>query len=114
MTIILPICLILACLLTACATSPSTPVALPVADDPRASYAWLKDNIFHRCAYCHAGVGKANLHTHAGISRLIIPGEPERSRLYRMVESRRMPVGWRLSDEEIGLIYLWIKMGAQE
>lgn len=50
----------------------------------------------------------------------IVPGDPTRSLLYRKVSEdsppvgSRMPLGGRLSDEQIMLIRLWIEQGARD
>lgn len=79
---ILLICLLLAGLWAGCATRPGVPVTLPARELRVAEGQCLPP-----CAYYHGAMGKANLYTPSGIARLVIPGEPERSRLCRSVES---------------------------
>jgi hypothetical protein len=49
----------------------------------------------------------------------VVPGDPARSLLYRKVSEdnppvgSRMPLGGRLTDEQITLIRLWIEQGAR-
>lgn len=52
-------------------------------------------------------------------SKRVVPGDAERSVLYQAVSGTgtdvpRMPVGKKLSDEDIATIKLWIDNGAQD
>lgn len=95
-----------------CATVPATAPPPRPRNAAHATYPWLRARVFTRCEYCHAGVGRATLDTWGGLRQLLVPYRPEQSRLYRMVASRRMPIGWSLTEEEISSIYWWIKQGA--
>ena len=76
------------------------------------------------CLGCHGPslkMKELNLSTYQSALRgseagpVIVPGKPEESRLFRMVKDGVMPPGGKihLSDEELGVIRVWIEAGAK-
>ncbi|MGZ3653161.1 MAG: c-type cytochrome domain-containing protein [Bdellovibrionota bacterium] len=109
-------------------------VTAPVrATNGQASYAWIRANIIDpKCMDCHSanqgdgdGLDKANFDTFEGVLKVITPGQPETSLLYKMVLSKKMPKGMDampgmpakpgvpLTDSELQAISDWISLGAQ-
>jgi formylglycine-generating enzyme required for sulfatase activity len=70
-----------------------------------------------RCLPCHSSIkvmGAVRLTTNASVSRVVTPGEPEKSPLYLSVESGAMPPdGPKLTKDERDAIRDWIKEGAR-
>jgi uncharacterized membrane protein len=63
-----------------------------------------------KCVQCHS-----TLATYEGVmsSNIVVPGSPEKSQLYRQVQSGDMPQqSTGLSTGEIQTIYEWIQQGA--
>ncbi|MFM7072367.1 MAG: PSD1 and planctomycete cytochrome C domain-containing protein, partial [Planctomycetota bacterium] len=75
----------------------------------------------NRCVKCHGPLqqhGKLNLSVPAAIARggasgaVVVPGQPQNSRLWQLVERDEMPEGAPLSAEEKDLLKRWIAAGA--
>ncbi len=81
-----------------------------------------------RCVSCHGGTSGVFLQNYDAVmnsvgnqyqQNIVIPEEPEESPLYDKLLpnpefGNRMPTGGSLTDEQIALIYDWIKEGALE
>lgn len=86
-----------------------------------ATYVELKDKILQsKCIRCHsaqrpqAGVA---LDTHENVMKLVVPGKPEESLLFEVVNGGgpvRMPLGPPLPQADIDYIRAWIQAGAIE
>lgn len=88
------------------------PVATKTFD--RGTYGWLRREVFPVCMYCHVSVPGVSFGRHEDTVKHVVPGDPENSRLYVMVASRRMPKGrGGLPDEQIRAIHEWISRGAK-
>ena len=87
---------------------PAEAAALYATSGYQASYRWIRKNVFRVCNYC-----QANMFTYDGISKLVVPGYPEQSLLYKMVYTGKMPKGsMRLKKADLQVIYDWIQQGA--
>lgn len=81
-------------------------------------YAWIDRTVFvPRCVECHGGAkvaARVDLSSYKAVmeSRIVTPGEPERSPLYEAVLENRMPKGPALSAGQIERIKAWILAGA--
>src|SRR5690348_10987297 len=72
------------------------------------------------CVMCHGALTQmAGLRLDAKqsvLTRVVIPGKPEESKLYQRVagigDVARMPMGGRLADQQIATIKSWIEQGA--
>ncbi|HEY3458308.1 MAG TPA: DUF1549 domain-containing protein, partial [Bryobacteraceae bacterium] len=72
------------------------------------------------CVMCHGALTQmAGLRLDAKqsvLTRVVIPGKPEESKLYQRVagigDVARMPMGGRLADQQIATIKAWIEQGA--
>lgn len=104
------------------AESPAQPMnARPEAGPPpaatannRGTYRWLRREVFPLCMYCHISVPGVSFGRYEDTIKQVVPGDPENSRLYVMVASRRMPKGrGGLPEEQIRAIGEWISNGAQ-
>lgn len=73
--------------------------------------------LIERCLPCHSSVkvmGAVRLTTNVSVSRVVSPGEPEKSRLYLSIESGAMPPdGPKLTKDQREAIRDWIKEGAK-
>jgi formylglycine-generating enzyme required for sulfatase activity len=73
--------------------------------------------LIERCVPCHSSVkvmGAVRLTTNVAVSRVVVPGAPEKSPLYLTVESGSMPPGGpKLSKDQRDAIRDWIKEGAK-
>ena len=67
----------------------------------------VKPIIDNNCTQCHSTAGgtSPNLETYAGVSA-------NAARIKTEVESKRMPIGGTLTDEEIQAISIWVDAGA--
>ncbi|MFN8424340.1 MAG: c-type cytochrome domain-containing protein, partial [Anaerolineae bacterium] len=103
-----------------------TPSPTPVGTAP-AAVSFREDvlPIFAReCRTCHGHVAGLNLDDHAAVMAggnggpVIVPGDPQASRLYlkvsRQVAPYMPPGGVRLSDEDIAAIRRWIESGVPD
>lgn len=106
----------------ALAESPAQPMnARPEAEPPPAAtanghgtYRWLRREVFPLCMYCHISVPGVSFGRYQDVIKHVVPGDPENSRLYVMVATRRMPKGrGGLPEEQISAIREWISRGAQ-
>jgi len=72
-------------------------------------------------SHCHNGQGQGesrlNLNSYTEISRNVVPGNPDASRVYKAIIAKggenKMPPGEPLSLENRTVIRLWIEQGAQ-
>jgi formylglycine-generating enzyme required for sulfatase activity len=73
--------------------------------------------LIERCIQCHGSekaLGAVRLTTNVAISRVLVPGEPEKSRLFLSVASGAMPPGSeKLTKDQIDAIRDWIREGAK-
>ena len=73
--------------------------------------------LIERCLPCHSSVkvmGAVRLTTNVSVSRVVTPGDPEKSRLYLSIESGAMPPdGPKLTKDQREAIRDWIKEGAK-
>ena len=73
--------------------------------------------LIERCLPCHSSIkvmGAVRLTTNVSVSRVVTPGEPEKSPLYLTVESGSMPPdGPKLTKDQRDAIRDWIKEGAK-
>src|ERR1051325_10573293 len=70
-----------------------------------------------RCISCHnpeKRAGGVDLSTRGAalLSKAVVPGAPERSRLVAMVTSGKMPPTGKLPEPDVTLFSAWIKSGA--
>jgi hypothetical protein len=92
----------------------SSPVTQHTGTSEKATYAWLRSNVFSACNYCHVSIAGVSFMRHEDVLRHVVPGQPEASRLYYMVVTRRMPPGrGGLPAEEITALRDWISNGAK-
>lgn len=78
------------------------------------TYQTLSVSVFSpNCLACH-GPGPRDLSTYGAVMRFVVPGKPDLSPLYTLVESHRMPPGKPLNDDRIEEIRSWIADGASE
>lgn len=83
-------------------------------------YTWLDTRVLKpKCASCHMGKtaeGGVDVSTRdLLVASSVVPGNPDGSKLYHSVASKRMPKGMMgpLSDVEIATIAEWIRRGAK-
>ena len=73
--------------------------------------------IFQQFSDSHHGSGKVlSLETYDGVMQVVVPGQPEQSKLYQRLIGQGgpvMPPGNPLPQDLITLIYNWIKQGAK-
>lgn len=73
--------------------------------------------LIERCVPCHSSVkvmGAVRLTTNVAVSRVVVPGQPEKSPLYLAVESGSMPPGGpQLPKDQRDAIRDWIREGAK-
>jgi formylglycine-generating enzyme required for sulfatase activity len=73
--------------------------------------------LIERCVPCHSSVkvmGAVRLTTNVSVSRVVTPGDPEKSPLYTTIESGAMPPnGPKLTKDQRDAIRDWIKEGAK-
>ena len=73
--------------------------------------------LIERCVSCHnsaKAMGAVRLTTGVAVSRVVTPGDPEKSRLYLSIESGAMPPnGPKLTKDEREAIRDWIREGAK-
>jgi hypothetical protein len=88
---------------------------VPVETGGKATYSWLRQNVFATCNYCHIAVPGVSFMRHEDVLRHVVPGHPEASRLYFMVVTRRMPrPRGGLPPDQLKAIHDWIKNGAKD
>jgi mono/diheme cytochrome c family protein len=101
---------------------PAAPEGSPDQKTPRYETD-IKPLFQARCLRCHGGRGKKadlDLSTPAAIRKggdsgpVVVPGNPEESRLYRLVRDGKMPAGasGRLTAAEVDTLRRWIEAGA--
>ncbi len=81
------------------------------------TYQQVHQQIFQpKCISCHSS-GHPNLSAYSAFAldgEHIVPGNPEQSEIYEMVENGQMPRnGPPLTQAELDLVYRWIEQGAQ-
>src|SRR5207248_6831984 len=117
----LPLCLLSLCTLCLCG-----PTAF--ADPTKPTYADDVLPIFKQhCTNCHGNdkqKSDLNLATFAALSKggssgaVIVPGNPDKSRLFILTDHREEPKmpseSQKIPAEKIALIKLWIEQGARE
>jgi formylglycine-generating enzyme required for sulfatase activity len=73
--------------------------------------------LIEHCVPCHSSTkvsGSVRLTTNVSVARVVVAGEPEKSRLYLSVESGAMPPGEpKLSKDQREAIRDWIREGAK-
>lgn len=83
----------------------------------RPTFASLNKNFFiPLCVDCHSGAmakGSLDLSTVDGVLSAVVPGKPEESLLYLMVEWEEMPPGGGATTEEREALRTWIREGAK-
>jgi uncharacterized membrane protein len=84
-------------------------------------YADIKSIIDKNCLPCHGGETPAkgiNLTSYEGMSMarppLWVAGQPENSRLHRVIKSGKMPPNNPMSADSLAKLDTWIKGGAQK
>lgn len=104
----------------------SVPAPDPVPSDSKATYVWLKENLFKaHCDQCHsqptpknAGVVTNDYKALLRITKngiLIAPGQPENSLILEEIQTGDMPKkGPRIGDDLIQALRDWIEKGAKE
>lgn len=101
------------------------PTPPPNQDPLEPTFVSIRKNIFdNRCMSCHSAGGQASgvpLQTLKDLidspRELVLPGNPTESGLYIAVtrsDSKRMPPGGSLADDEIAVIKKWIEIGAPQ
>ena len=113
---VLAVCAWLACACLAAAAEPAA-VKPAVPDVPVDVLALLKN----RCVKCHGPAkqeGRLNLSLPSGIQRggengpVVVPGKPDASPLWQLVEADEMPKDEPLGAEEKAVLEKWIAAGA--
>ncbi|MCS6828043.1 MAG: hypothetical protein NZ553_15625, partial [Caldilinea sp.] len=109
---------------TLAALLPTPTPAVPVVQGPQIGFVEDVQPIFDRsCAACHSAAARImglQTTTYRGVMAgsdngpVVIPGDPEGSKLWEMVSQGKMPVTGPLPPNEQQLIYEWIKQGAAE
>src|SRR5580698_5910635 len=72
--------------------------------------------LIERCVQCHNSVkpmGAVRLTTGTAASRVVVPGQPDKSKLYLAIESGSMPPNGSLPKEQKDAIRDWILEGAK-
>src|ERR1051326_9060900 len=102
-------------------------ISLPLSAQTAKKVSFANDVapiLSQNCAQCHATAnpsGNLDLSKREGTLRggqhgpAVVPGDAAASHLYRHVageEQPRMPLGGKLSDEEIAVLKAWIQSGA--
>ncbi len=99
--------------------------SVSAADKAPANPSFIKDIaplLVAKCGRCHVtnARGRLSMNTFDALKKglpsgpIIVPGDPQVSRLVAAVESGKMPKGGpKLSDEEIALLSNWVKSGAK-
>ncbi|MFP6583720.1 MAG: PSD1 and planctomycete cytochrome C domain-containing protein [Candidatus Hydrogenedentota bacterium] len=80
----------------------------------------VQDVLVNRCLECHAEKreGELDLTNRAGALKgsengvILIPGDPDESKLYELIYDEKMPPKQSLSDEEVEVLRQWIDDGA--
>lgn len=100
-----------------------TPAPLPTPG-PQIGYAEDIQPLFERtCSACHNAAARimglqttayAPLMAGSANGPVIVPGDPEASKLWEMIGSGKMPLTGPLPPDERQLVYDWIKAGAAE
>lgn len=89
---------------------PSAPAGVSFAKDIRPILA-------ANCLGCHDGTpsakSKYDLSKYDGVMTKIVPGQPDSSRLFTMLDQGRMPPGGRLEAARIASVRNWIAEGAK-
>ncbi len=65
---------------------------------------------------CHGTSGGLSLETYEGVMKVIVPGQPENSKLWKRLNGiggPTMPPSGKLNEDLLQMIYLWIKQGAK-
>ncbi len=109
---------------TLAALLPTPTPTVPVVQGPQIGFVEDIQPIFDRsCAACHSAAARImglQTTTYRGVMAgsdngpVVIPGDPEASKLWEMVSQGKMPVTGPLPPNEQQLIYEWIKQGAAE
>ena len=96
----------------------TAPTQTPVAQtENEVSFSQDIFPIFQQmAASCHGNNGGLSLETYAGTMKVVVPGDPEGSKLYQRLMGQGgpvMPPSGPLPDTQIQLVYQWIKQGAK-
>ena len=112
--------------------APASIISPLAVTNGHAKYSWIKANIMDsKCMDCHSahqgdgdGLDKANFDSYEGVLNTITPSHPETSKLYIMVQTKKMPKGMDampgmpakpgvpLNRGELQAISDWISSGA--
>src|SRR5215510_476951 len=93
-----------------------------LADNPRFE-SDLRPILQANCVPCHSAkvrMKDLNLEAYESLMKgsesgpVVVPGKPDESRLFRLIQEGKMPVGKpRLSEKDMSAIRSWIEGGAQ-
>ncbi len=117
MRLVLTACLAL--LLIGCGSKPApAPAAQQQPPDNTLTYGRDIQPLFAtNCASCHAAGGAAakyDLTTYQGVTALVVPGQPDSSKLYQMLVEGKMPPTGKLDSMSLAKVRDWIAQGARE
>jgi len=68
------------------------------------------------CLPCHAAGGKAakyELTSPEGLAKLVVPGMPDSSKLFQVLQTGKMPPTGKLDSAKLATIQKWISEGAK-
>ena len=114
-----------ALLVVGCGSQPA-PAPAPKAEEPPAADTTqpamvlaheVQSIITASCLPCHAAGGKAAkyaLTSPEGLTKLVVPGKADSSKLYQMVRDGKMPPTGKLDSTKLATIRKWIDEGAKD
>ncbi len=114
----------LAALLPTPTAAAPTPTVAPAPTGPQIGYVEDIQPLFERsCSACHSAAARVmglqtttyrTLMEGSSNGVVVIPGDPENSKLWEMVSQGKMPATGPLPPEEQQIVYNWIAQGAAE
>ncbi len=112
-------------LLVGCGSQPG-PAPAPKAEEPPVADATqpatvpahdVQSIVAASCLPCHAAGGKAekyDLTSPEGLTKLVVPGKADSSKLYQVLASGKMPPTGKLDSAKVAAIQKWIDEGAAD
>lgn len=91
--------------------------AAPAINPKGLHFADIKTILDTNCTTCHSGPmpkGRVTLTSYAGALKQVKPGDPDGSKIIKVIRSGKMPPTGSVPDDQVDKLAQWIKDGAQE
>lgn len=92
-------------------------VTAKAADSTAVTFSQVNQNVFQSsCVSCHSGSASPagiDLSTFDGVSRQVVPGSPQQTKIYQEISDGKMPPTGALPQDQIQQVSDWITAGAK-